>query len=208
VIALFPFMKRLTFAIACGVLLGCGDDAPDQRSLLHLFHTMTKGLFHLPINLPGTPYRKALAASPAIRERLQVWIDRRRLELTAARSHRPDILSHLIQYNACPDDDPQRATSTTSTSTTSTFSDNEIKDIVLHLIFAGHDSSTVVAAMTCKYLASHPAIMDAVYKGIVVRKKDISNVCSERPKSAHETKDTTVRMWNPIIQSTEKKRRK
>jgi cytochrome P450 family 26 subfamily A len=88
---LFPLMKQLIFSITCKLLFGAGtamdgdeeddDDHLDALQLLPLFNTMAKGLLHLPINFPGTRYRRALAASGAIRTQLQGWIDKRRKRL-------------------------------------------------------------------------------------------------------------------------------
>jgi cytochrome P450 family 26 subfamily A len=68
--------------------------------------------------------------------------------------HHRDLLSHLVTYT----DEHGNG-----------FSDTEIKDNILLLIFAGHDTTTTVATMTCKYLASNPSIMDDVYKGSINR---------------------------------------
>ena len=149
-VLLFPLMKKLTFSIACEALVG-RQDMEDHDMLLHPFETMVKGLFHLPINIPGTTYSKALAASDAIRKQLQVWIDERRREMSAGLlTEHPDILSGFLCYR-----DEQGEP----------FSDKAIKDNILTLLFAGHDTSSSVATMTCKYLASNPDIMDQVYRG-------------------------------------------
>jgi cytochrome P450 family 26 subfamily A len=85
---LFPLMKQLIFSITCRLLFGGGasnmddDDDDDHHlrtlQLLSSFNTMAKGLLHLPINFPGTRYRRALVAADAIRAQLQGWIDKRR----------------------------------------------------------------------------------------------------------------------------------
>ena len=151
-VALFPLMKKLMFTIACEVLIGRGD-RKDQDVVHGPLDTMVKGLFQLPINIPGTPYSKAHAASDAIRKQLQVWIDERRRDMDAGLvTGHEDILSGFLCYR-----DEQGEP----------FSDKAIKDNILTLLFAGHDTSSSVATMTCKYLASNPDIMDQVYKGLL-----------------------------------------
>mgnify|MGYP000441568019 FL=1 len=151
-VTLFPLMKKLLFSIACEVFIGRGD-REDQDMLHGLFDTMVKGFAQLPINIPGTAYSKALAASDAIRKHLQVWIEERRREMEAGLvTGHEDILSGFLCYR-----DEQGEP----------FSDKAIKDNILTLLFAGHDTSTSVATMACKYLASNPAIMDQVYAGIL-----------------------------------------
>jgi cytochrome P450 family 26 subfamily A len=155
-VVLFPFMKELAFSIACHVLTG-RDDVKDHATLLAPFNTMLKGLFEIPVNIPGTRYRKALAASKEIRKKLQVWIDERRRDLDARSvvQHGDNILTGLVEYRDA-EGHP--------------FSDDEIKDNIIGLLFAAHDTSAIVATITCKYLASNPDIMDEVYRGGFARR--------------------------------------
>ena len=150
-VLLFPLMKKLMFSIACEVLVGRGD-GKDQDMLLLPFDTMVKGMMQIPINIPGTRYNKSLAASDVIRKQLQVWIDERRRDMAAGSvTEHPDILSGLLKYT---DEHGQF------------LSDKEVKDNMLMMLFAGHDTSKIVATMTCKYLASNPHIMEEVYRGL------------------------------------------
>jgi cytochrome P450 family 26 subfamily A len=149
-VLLFPLMKELAFSIACHVLTGQKDEK-DHAMLLAPFYIVMKGLIEIPINIPGTRYSKALAASEEIRKRLQVWIDERRRDLDAgAVAENGDVLTGLVEYR---DGEGQP------------FSDDEIKDNIIGLLFAAHDTSASVATMTCKYLASNPEIMEEVYRG-------------------------------------------
>ena len=143
-VLLFPLMKKLMFSIACEVLVGRGD-GKDQDMLLLPFDTMVKGMMQIPINIPGTRYNKSLAASDVIRKQLQVWIDERRRD-----TEHPDILSGFLDYR------DERG---------EPFSDKEVKDNILTLLFAGHDTSASVATIACKYMASNPHILDQVYRG-------------------------------------------
>ena len=147
-VLLFPLMKKVIFSIACEVFIGL-QDGKDQELLLLDFMIMVKGMVELPINIPGTGYNKALAAADAIRKRLQVWIDKRRRDMAAGYvTDHQDIFSGFLAYT---DEHGEP------------FSDEEIKDNILLLLFAGHDTSAIVATMICKYLASNPDIMDQVY---------------------------------------------
>ena len=149
-VALFPLMKKLMFTIACEVLVG-RRDREDQDKLHRPFDTMVEGLFQLPINIPGTAYSKAIAASDAIRKHLQVWIDERRRDMAAGLvTGHEDILSGFLAYK---DEHGQP------------FSDKEVKDNILTLLCAGHETSASVATMAGKYLAANPNIMDEVYRG-------------------------------------------
>ena len=151
-VILGPLMKKLTFSIACEVLLGLADIKEQDRLFLH-FDTMVKGMMQMPINIPGTRYHKAVAESNAIRKQFQSWINERKRDIDAGSiPEYPDILSGVLAYmdkHGKP------------------LSDKEVKDNILFLLFANYDAATVVATMTCKYLASDPHIMDEVYRGLL-----------------------------------------
>ena len=164
-VLLFPLMKKLTFSIACAALVG-RPDRKDQDLLFLPFNTMMKGILQVPIKIPGTRYSKAVAAADAIRKQLQVWIDERRRDMDAGMvTGHEDILSGFLCYR-----DEQGEP----------FSDKAIKDNILTLLFAGHDTSTSVATMTCKYLASNPDIMDQVYKGSQQQQRVASAIRNSR----------------------------
>ena len=149
---LLPLMKKLTFSIACKVLVG-RSDGKDQDMLLLPFATMVKGLLQIPIRIPGTRYHKALAASDEVKQHLQVWIDERRRDMASGlvTEQQEDIISGLLAYK----DEHGEA-----------LADMEVKDNILMLLTAGHDTSTMAATMACKFLASNPHIMDEVYRGL------------------------------------------
>ena len=93
-VILAPLMQKLTFSIACEVLLGLADIKEQDMLFLH-FDTMVKGMMQIPINIPGTRYNKALAESDVIRKQLQIWIDERKRDIDSEHS---DILSGVLAY--------------------------------------------------------------------------------------------------------------
>eukprot|EP00250_Pteridium_aquilinum_P017170 c23488_g1_i1 orf=130-1626(+) len=148
-VKVFPLMKQFAFAMACELLMS-RYEKEEQQMLQEPFTTMMRGILQLPINLPGTRYTKAIAAANMLRSRFQVWIDERRRDLALGKSSNDeDMLSCLLSY-ADEDGKP--------------LSDQDIKDNILLLLFAGHDTSTVVTTMVCKFLALNPEIFDEVYK--------------------------------------------
>ncbi|KAH7293621.1 hypothetical protein KP509_28G033600 [Ceratopteris richardii] len=148
----YPFMKKLSFSIVCHILVGIRV-AADQDSLFHHFSTLVRGLFQIPIKIPGTRYSKAIAAASAIKKTIKTVIDKKRVEIasaeSAAVSEHQDVLSGLLNFK----DEDGKA-----------LSEEEIKDNIVLLLFAGNDTSSITATMASRYLALHPSIMDEVYE--------------------------------------------
>lgn len=95
-VEVFPLAKRFTFWVACRLFMSLTD----PRSIADFadpFNLICCGIVSVPIDLPGTPFNKAIRASEAIRKRLLVIIRKRKEELkegTAAPAQ--DILSHML----------------------------------------------------------------------------------------------------------------
>ena len=99
--------------------------------LLLPFATMVKGLLQIPIRIPGTTYQKDLAASDELRKHLQVWINERKRDMVSGLvTEQQDILPGLLTYK----DEHGEA-----------LADSEVKDNILLLLTAGHDTTTVAA---------------------------------------------------------------
>jgi cytochrome P450 family 26 subfamily A len=167
-------MKKLAFGIACEALIGRRDPR-DHAALLPPFTTMLKGLFQIPLNLPGTRYRDALLASRAIRKQLRTWID----EARARDVDRPQLVDDRNESQDSREEEEEEEEDDDDADNVLLgllrfadelglpLSDDCIADNLLLLLFAGHDTSSSVATLACKFLAAHPALMDAVHAGLI-----------------------------------------
>lgn len=148
-VKVYPLMKRFAFSLACELLMSRYDEK-EQQMLEEPFTTMMKGILQLPINLPGTRYRKAMSAAKMLRSTFQKWLDERRKDLEqgkVAADH--DLLTCLLTFR---DENGQGLT------------DEDMNDNILLLLFAGHDTSLVVTTMVCKFLAENPTVFEEVWK--------------------------------------------
>ncbi|KAI5062993.1 hypothetical protein GOP47_0021540 [Adiantum capillus-veneris] len=144
----FPLLKRFMFGIACELLMS-RYNRQEQEMLEEPFSTMVHGQMQLPIRLPGTRYSKAITAANLLHSQFQLWIEERKRDLASGKGLPDDMLSCLLTYvreNGRP------------------LSDEDIKDNILLMLFAGHDTSTLVTALALRYLALNPDIFDAVYR--------------------------------------------
>ncbi|KAI5062991.1 hypothetical protein GOP47_0021538 [Adiantum capillus-veneris] len=148
-VKVFPLLKRFIFRIACELLMS-RYNRQEQEMLEKPFSTMVHGQMQLPIRLPGTRYSKAIVAANLLRSQFQLWIEERKRDLASGKGlPDDDMLSCLLTYvseNGTP------------------LSDEDIKDNILLMLFAGHDTSTLVTALALRYLALNPDIFDAVYR--------------------------------------------
>ncbi|KAI5059322.1 hypothetical protein GOP47_0025641 [Adiantum capillus-veneris] len=188
-VKVFPLMKRFAFGIACELLMS-RYEKEEQEMLEEPFTTMMKGILQLPIKLPGTRFSKAIVAANMLRARFQLWINERRQNLALGKgSEDDDMLSCLLTYvdeNGLP------------------LSDDDVKDNILLLLFAGHDTSAVVTTMVCRFLALNPDMFDAVYRENkeILEEKGLNEPLSwahiQKLKLSWRVVQETLRMQPPV----------
>nr|AHF49536.1 CYP450 716-like protein [Ginkgo biloba] len=148
-VRVFPLMEHYTFSLACN-LFASVDDEGEIAKLSHHFMVLLKGVLQIPIDLPGTRYNKAKHAASAIRRELQSIIDHRRIALAHGNaSLEQDLMSYLLSN---VDEEGKSLT------------DEEIKDNILQLFFASHDTSSATLTLLLKYLAEHPDCYERILK--------------------------------------------
>jgi retinoid hydroxylase len=137
----YPELRKYTFDIACKLLIG--TDAASDSEIGELFEKFSEGLFSLPVNLPWTKFGKALHS----REQLLMKIEEIILQRQQQTASSQDALGLLLQAT---DEDG------------SSLSIQELKDQVLSLLFAGHETLTSAIASFCLLLAQHPDVLAKV----------------------------------------------
>ena len=111
---------------------------------------------------PRTPWRRLLAARKALDRIVYAEIERRRREPDPDRI---DVMSMLIEATDAEDG--------------SKLSDREVRDQVMTLLFAGHDTSTSTVSFLLYELARHPAALAKVLA-------EQDRVLGDRPPTAAE----------------------
>lgn len=136
----YPELRHYTLDIACKLLVGL--DRGSETSLGHYYETWTAGLFSFPVNLPFTAFGKAFRSRSRLLAEVEKLI-RSRIEQPNS-SGATDALDLLL---AATDDDGEK------------LSLDELKDQILVLLFAGHETLTSALASTCLLLAQHPEVL-------------------------------------------------
>ncbi|OVA10401.1 Cytochrome P450 [Macleaya cordata] len=157
-VTVYPLVKNYTFSLACWSLLGINDQARVDE-LIKPFSMVTVGIISIPIDLPGTPFNRALKASKLIRKELLSIVNQRKMDLTSSSeknndaSPKQDLLSQIILFSNDGKD------------TYKVMNEKEIADKILGLLIGGHDSVSVVITSVMKYLAELPDVYNEVLRG-------------------------------------------
>lgn len=134
----YPELRDYTLDVACQLLVGIPSGS--QTAFGERFETWVQGLFSLPLPLPGTKFSRALRS----RKLLLNDIDRIVRERQQQKDFGQDSLGLLI--NARDEDG-------------NGLSVDELKDQVLTLLFAGHETLTSAIASFCLFMAQHPEVL-------------------------------------------------
>ncbi|XP_016503232.1 beta-amyrin 28-monooxygenase-like [Nicotiana tabacum] len=145
----FPLAKRYTFWLACRLFVSV-EDPNHVAKLADPFDVLASGLISIPIDLPGTPFNRAIKASNFIRKELVAIIKQRKIDLAEGKAlPNQDILSHMLL---------------TSDENGKFMHELDIADKILGLLIGGHDTASSACAFIVKYLAELPEIYEGVYK--------------------------------------------
>lgn len=148
-VVVFPLAKQYTFWLACRLFLSV-EDPNDVAKFADPFDVLASGLISIPIDMPGTPFNRAIKASNSIRKELVAIIKQRKIDLGEGKaSATQDILSHMLL--TCDENGKFRG-------------ELDIADKILGLLIGGHDTASSACAFIVKYLAELPEIYERVYK--------------------------------------------
>ncbi|MGK7890711.1 MAG: cytochrome P450 [Leptolyngbyaceae cyanobacterium] len=131
----YPELRNYTFDIACKLFVGL--DHASQTDLGRWFETWCEGLFSLPLRLPWTRFGKAWTCRSLLLDELERLIRERQQSAEPGE----DALGLLIQAT---DETGQR------------LGLDELKDQILLLLFAGHETLTSAIASFCLLMAQFP----------------------------------------------------
>ncbi|KAH7845901.1 hypothetical protein Vadar_007206 [Vaccinium darrowii] len=145
----FPLTKNYNFSVASHLLMSVED--PKLFAILenHL-GVLAKGIVSVPIDLPGTPYNRAIKASNVIKKELLAIVRQRKIDLAEGRATPiQDVLSQMLL---------------TSDDNGNFMAEADIANKILALSLGSYDSVSSVCASIVKYLAELPEVYQGVYQ--------------------------------------------
>lgn len=134
----YPELRDYTFDVASSLLVG--TEQGSQTPLGKLFKDWCDGLFTLPIPLPWTKFGRALQCRQGLLTHIAKIVQQRQQSQDLG----DDALGILLQAK----DEEGNGLSL-----------EELKDQVLLLLFAGHETLTSAIASFCLLLAQHPQVL-------------------------------------------------
>ena len=149
-VTVFPLAKNYTFWLACRLFLSI-EDPKHVAKFADPFTVLASGILSIPIDLPWTPFNRAIRASKVIKKELRAIIKQRKIDLAEKKaSPTQDILSQMLLTS---DENGQFMT------------EMDIADKILGLLIGGHDTASAAVTFVVKYLAELPEIYNEVLKG-------------------------------------------
>ncbi|XP_075633153.1 abscisic acid 8'-hydroxylase 2 [Castanea sativa] len=137
-------MKRYAFDVAMISALGDQHDI-EMEGIKNLYQCLEKGYNSMPLDLPGTPFRKAMKARKLLNEDLRRIIEKRR----EIGKHGGGLLGILLGA----EDEKHNQ-----------LSDSQIADNIIGVIFAAHDTTASILTWILKYLHDNVNLLEAVTK--------------------------------------------
>ncbi|KAH9297115.1 hypothetical protein KI387_028797, partial [Taxus chinensis] len=131
--------KKFTFNLMAKQILSFNSGEPETDDLMKEYFTFMKGVISAPINFPGTSYRRALKSRSKILEGVKKIMDERK--------RRPDIHYDDLLDNVIKD---------------GRLSTEQILDLVLNILFAGHETSAVALTLCIYFLDNFPLALDSL----------------------------------------------
>lgn len=141
----FQEMKRYAFEVGLLSIFGSqGHQVFDKEELKQSYYALEKGYNSMPLNLPGTPFHKAMKARKRLSEILSKIIAQRR----SSTLWKEGLLETLMSSG--DESSGQRLT------------DDQISDNIIGVIFASQDTTASVLTWILKYLSDHAGLLEAV----------------------------------------------
>jgi cytochrome P450 len=186
VVDLYHWARRLTMRIAMRALFGLDPDEEGRGAQAAIDFERALSFYGIDFALrvvrgPRSPWSRMQAARKALDRIIYEEITRRR---SAPDPERIDVLSMLLE--ARDDEDGSQ------------LSDREIRDQVMTLLFASHDTSTSTISFLLYELARHPAalakLLDEQDRVLAGRPPTVAELTSELPE-LEMALDETLRLY-------------
>ena len=134
-------LKKYTLDIACRLFIGVSTAADEP--LERIYEAWSKGLLAPPIRFSGSPLDKAIRARESLLSRFDQIIDQRQQDSSTEQ----DVLSILL---------------TAKDESGNLLNRKDIKDNLLAMLIAGHETLTSALTSVCLLLAQHPEVLATV----------------------------------------------
>lgn len=140
---------QFTLKVIANMLVSLEPEGEEQEKFRANFKVISSSFASLPLKLPGTAFHEGLKARNRMYAMLDDVIARRRASADAGAGH-DDFLQMLLMKHARGsggEDDEEKLT------------DAQLKDNILTLLVAGHDTTTAGLTWLVKFLGENPDVL-------------------------------------------------
>lgn len=134
-------LKQYTLDIACRLFIDVSTKVDEE--LANVYETWSRGLLTIPLRFPGSKFERAVRARKQLLMQFDQLINQRQQHPT----DKQDVLSILLMAK----DEAGNALSRV-----------EIKDNILGMLIAGHETLTSALTSLCQLLVQHPTVLEAL----------------------------------------------
>ncbi|KAG1341890.1 putative Cytochrome P450 90B1 [Cocos nucifera] len=130
--------KKFAFNLMVKHLMSMDPGMPETEQLRREYITFMKGMASIPLNLPGTAYRKALQSRAIILKIMGQKLDERikKVDEKCEGLEQDDLLASVAKHP--------------------NLTREQILDLILSMLFAGHETSSAAIALAIYFLESCP----------------------------------------------------
>ncbi|XP_057450445.1 beta-amyrin 11-oxidase-like [Lotus japonicus] len=145
-VELLKEMKKVSFKAIVHIFMGSSNNQHVIENIGTSFTDLYNGMFSIPFEVPGFAFHKALKARAKLAKIVQPVVDERRLMArNGAEGNNKDLIDILLEVN--DEENGQK------------LKDEDIIDILIGFLFAGHESSATALMWSIVYLTQHPDIL-------------------------------------------------
>ncbi|KAM0062665.1 putative (+)-abscisic acid 8'-hydroxylase [Helianthus debilis subsp. tardiflorus] len=134
--------STFTLKVIGNMIMSLEPTGEEQEKFREYFKIISSSFASLPLNIPGTAFYRGMKARDRMFQMLDRIIARRR----NGRDLQQDFLGSLISKEGSKDDEK--------------LTDAQMKDNILTLLIAGHDTTTAALTWLVKFLGENPAALD------------------------------------------------
>ena len=143
-------MKTITFKVTCSLLFGL-PEGKAKDELYDDFKTAMKGIWAIPLEFPGSTHAKAIQARTRIKNQISAMLKRRKTEMKESKDNSPK--DAVTAFLVLRDENGKY------------LPEDEIIDNLVTLIFASHDTTTILLSLLIRLLARDPEVSNKVFEG-------------------------------------------
>ncbi|KAK8623680.1 hypothetical protein V6N13_065043 [Hibiscus sabdariffa] len=161
-IKFFTELKRIGLKVTAQVFLGSSKDSSSTLSSMVKYYTeLFPGIFSMPINVPGFTFHRAFRARKKLVKMIADEVDERRAMTSAPAGRKKAMMDLLME---------------TENENGEKLEDEHIIDLLLLVLFAGHETTAHTIMWALIYLNHHPEMLQKA-------KEEQQEVIERRPSS-------------------------